>query len=285
MKRCLSCNASYMAPDWHCPACQAGVAQEGGIHLFAPSLANDNDGFDKESYARLAEVEDVNFWFRSRNALIVEMIKKYFPSSGDFLEIGCGTGYVLASLHKAFPDMRLVGTEIYSKGIGFAQKRLPEGAVFHQMDARAIPFTDEFDVIGAFDCLEHIEEDEDVLAEIYRALKPGGGAIFTVPQHAFLWSEADERACHKRRYGQGELQRKMKTAGFDILRTTSFVVFLFPLMVLNRKRKGGKQDEFGLPNWLNAVFSFVMMLERQLIRAGLDAPFGGSRLVVGRKPA
>jgi SAM-dependent methyltransferase len=59
-------------------------------------------------------------------------------------------------------------------------------AVLFQMDARKIPFESEFDVIGAFDVLEHIEEDEKALAQIFHAVLPGGGLILTVPQHRFL---------------------------------------------------------------------------------------------------
>ena len=51
---------------------------------------------------------------------------------------------------------------------------MPE-ARFFQMDARNIPFENEFDVIGVFDVLEHIEEDEIVFSQIFRAVKSGGG--------------------------------------------------------------------------------------------------------------
>jgi 2-polyprenyl-3-methyl-5-hydroxy-6-metoxy-1,4-benzoquinol methylase len=42
------------------------------------------------------------------------------------------------------------------------------------MDARNIPFAEEFDIIGAFDVLEHIEQDTDVLAKMYQATQNGG---------------------------------------------------------------------------------------------------------------
>lgn len=71
-----------------------------------------------------------------------------------------------------------------------------------QMDARAIPAEAVFDLIGAFDVIEHIEEDEAALAAIHRALAPGGVAIIAVPQHPWLWSEADDVAHHARRYSR-----------------------------------------------------------------------------------
>ncbi len=74
-----------------------------------------------------------------------------------------------------------------------------------QFDACAIPYKAEFDVIGAFDVIEHIEEDTAALTQMYQALKPGGGLLITVPQHRFLWSAVDEMSYHKRRYHRNEL--------------------------------------------------------------------------------
>ena len=78
------------------------------------------------------------------------------------------------------------------------------------MDARRIPFEREFDVVGAFDVLEHIVEDEDVLGQMFKATRPGGGLLVTVPQHPFLWSASDEHAMHQRRYSRAELRRKVE---------------------------------------------------------------------------
>ena len=80
------------------------------------------------------------------------------------------------------------------------------------MDARRIPYEAEFDVIGAFDVIEHIYEDAAVLQQMHRAVRPGGGIIVTVPQHRFLWSKQDEFSCHFRRYTRGELMSKVSCA-------------------------------------------------------------------------
>ena len=93
------------------------------------------------------------------------------------------------------------------------------GVTLFQMDARFVPFEEEFDVIGAFDALEHIKEDEDVLREIFRATKEGGGIILTVPQHPFLWSQMDEISHHYRRYTRRGLIDKVQRAGFEVVYT------------------------------------------------------------------
>lgn len=58
---------------------------------------------------------------------------------------------------------------------------------------KAFPFRKEFDTIGVFDVLEHVHEDEQILAQMHRAVHPdGGGIMLTVPQHPWLWSPTDE---------------------------------------------------------------------------------------------
>jgi len=71
--------------------------------------------------------------------------------------------------------MELSGSEVFSAGLAFAAKRVP-AARLYQMDARSIPFMAEFNVIGALGVLEHVDDDERVMSEVARALRPGGGS-------------------------------------------------------------------------------------------------------------
>jgi len=82
-----------------------------------------------------------------------------------------------------------------------------------------------------------LRDDELVLSEMFRATKPGGGIIVTVPQHQFLWSVVDEHAFHKRRYSRVDLVSKVERAGFRVARVTSFVSLLLPLMLLSRRTR------------------------------------------------
>ncbi len=139
-----------------------------------------SDGFDPEGFDALAALEHASFWFRSRNRLIVWTVRHYFPDAQRLLEIGCGTGFVLEGLRRAFPNLSLVGAELHAGGLRHAAKRVP-GVELMQFDARNIPFGGEFDVVGAFDVLEHIDADEEVLAEMHTAVRPAGGIVLTVP--------------------------------------------------------------------------------------------------------
>ena len=247
-------------------------------------------GFKKHYFKELAELEARNFWFRSRNKIILWALHKYSPGLKSFLEVGCGTGFVIAAVSKQFPDARLAGSEFLEEGLVFARQRVP-GAKFTQMDARHIPYEAELDAIGAFDVLEHIEEDEVVLQQIYKALKPGGIVFITVPQHRWLWSAVDEYACHVRRYSADELHQKVCRAGLEIIRSVSFVSTLLPAMYISRLLHKNKTDMdmddvagLRVNPILNKLFEWLLNFELTLIRAGVALPVGGSRLLVARKP-
>lgn len=289
MKVCLACAERFVGDDWRCPRCGEAPVVRDGYRAFAPELAARNDGFGEEYFAMLAPVEADNFWFRSRNRLLQWALQRFFSDARTFLEIGCGTGYVLAGMQNAFPRLRCCGSDIFTRGLAFAAQRLREAELF-QMDARRIPFVDEFDVIGLFDVLEHIEEDGLALAQMFQAVQPGGGILLTVPQHPFLWSAQDEFGCHKRRYTRRELVTKVRGAGFAITWATSFVSLLLPLMMISRLRRRHTTDgfdqmaEFKISQRVNTALERVLAIERAAITRNLSLPAGGSLLLVARRP-
>lgn len=289
MKVCLACGHRFVSEEWRCPLCGRTPGRLNGFWAFAPDLAEANDGFAGDFFESLADLEAGNFWFRARNRLVCWALRRHFPEASSFLEIGCGTGFVLSGIRREFPHWRLCGSEMFHLGLAFAEKRVP-GVSLLQMDARRIPFEEEFDVIGAFDVLEHIEEDEAVLHQLRQATRPGGGIVLTVPQHRFLWSRVDEYSFHKRRYTRKELVEKVVRAGFEVRRVTSFVFFLLPVMLLSRLRQHGRQGrfdplaEYRLPRFADIGLERIMEMERGLIERGVSFPVGGSLLVLaGRR--
>lgn len=288
MKRCLHCFQIFESLDWHCARCGWEPERRGTLPVFSPELAYNSSGFKASYFAPLAALEAEHFWFRMRNALIIWALGKYGAKVVSFMEIGCGTGFVLHGISRGFPNIRLVGSEIYPEGIAFAAERIM-GGEFMQMDARQIPFLAEFDAIGAFDVIEHIEEDEAVLQQMSRALKPGGLLLLTVPQHRWLWSAVDEYACHIRRYTVRELHDKVARAGFSIVRSTSFVTSLLPFMWISRLLQRGESENFDphaelrINPLLNRILGWFLHQELWLIRMGLSLPIGGSRLIVASK--
>lgn len=235
----------------------------------------------------MSAAEAKHFWFVGRSRLIVWALRRYFPHARRLLEIGCGTGGVANAVRAAFPRLEMTATEVLVRGLSFAVRKLP-GVSLLQMDAHRIPFHAEFDVIGAFDVLEHIDDDRGVLRAMYEGVAPGGGVVLTVPQHQALWSPIDDYGHHRRRYARRELEEKLRDAGFTVVRMTSFLSLLLPLLVAARWRLRSfdpKVDsELRVSPLLNGVLSGVCSLERTFIRMGVSWPAGGSLLAVAVRP-
>src|SRR5215469_8118958 len=124
-------------------------------------------GYDPSFFDQLASVEDQHFWFQARNHVIFKLVKRI--SSGLkpgylVLEPGCGTGNVLRVLQKACPEGVVVGLELWFDGLRHARLRSDASVV--QGDIRYSPFGKQFDLIGMFDVLEHIREDQETLLSL-----------------------------------------------------------------------------------------------------------------------
>lgn len=253
-------------------------------------------GYDASLFERIAAAEDRSFWFRARNRLIVQIVRD-LPLSGDrVLEVGCGTGYVLRALahecglplaHEC--GLQVTGSELFQEGLEQARLRVPD-AERVQLDAREMPYEEEFDLAGAFDVIEHVEDDVGVLRGMHRALRPGGYLMLTVPQHRWLWSAADDHAHHVRRYRRWELVDRVRAVGFEPVRATSFVTSLLPLMAISRWRQRISKkpydpiDELVPAEPANRILERVLTVECALIRRGADLPVGGSLALVARRP-
>lgn len=287
MKRCLQCNKLYESPTWTCPSCNFEPVERNGLKCFAPELKGQFDDYNPKGYATISRFQKEHFWFRGRNELICRQLDRFFPAAKSLLEVGCGTGQVLGTVRQFRPDIRLYGTEIHTCGLTFAQNCF-SGIEFFQMDARRIPFQDEFDAVCAFDVIEHVDDDLSVLRQLHDACRSGGGIMITVPQHRWLWSSKDETACHKRRYVVKDLCDKVRETGFEVVMTTSFVSLLLPLMYLSRlrhrtKKNGDAHSELHISRVINSVFLACSRLENRLIQTGVRLPVGGSLMLVGRK--
>lgn len=286
MNRCPQCHGG--TADDVCGVCGFSPSLIDGFPAYAPDLAREAPGFEASHFSSLAQLEAENFWFKARNALILDAFQRFCGDAQRYLEIGCGTGYVLSAISCRFPKLACWGSEIFVEGLSFAAQRTP-GARLLQMDARHVPFSGFFDAIGAFDVLEHIGDDVRVIAEMHQALRSGGHAIVTVPQHPSLWSVQDDFAHHVRRYERNELERKFTDNGFRISWSGSFVSLLLPALLISRLSRRGKSEEvdpfaeFHIPRWMNFTLLQIMRVERSLIRAGIHFPAGGSRLIVAEK--
>jgi SAM-dependent methyltransferase len=264
-----------------------------GFRCYAPERAFEETDYPSAGFDVSRRVEDASFWCQSRNRLIGSLVERYITARpARMLELGCGIGGVLTEL-VTHSNLSLTGSEIYLHGLRYARARLPQ-VDFIQLDATTMAFAADFEAIGAFDVLEHIDADETAMARVHEALTPGGVFLVTVPQYPSMWSRLDELVHHKRRYTRGELTGKLHGAGFELAYLGSFVCTLFPLMCLSRllpRRLGAEkaeeadqfQAEVQFSPVLNAVFDRVMRIDEAVVRAGLSLPFGGTLIAVARK--
>jgi len=137
---------------------------------------------------------------------------------------------------------------------------------------------------------DNVKEPGAVLTAFSRSWTRGGCVVMTVPAYSILWSEHDLALMHRRRYVAGVLAKRGRTAGFEVVRLTYALFFLFPLALvmrlLKRRPPPGKQPEAQLPplpEWLNRFLIWVQRIETTLL-SRLRFPWGVSVVAVLRKP-
>ncbi len=260
------------------------------------SLAVRPDSYDPRYFAEIAAVEDRHFWFTARNRLIREAvlgIVKDLPDKYRVIEVGCGTGVVLRELAKVCDRGEVIGLDLYPEAVAFASKR--SGCRVIVGDVTNPPVTGEFDVVGLFDVLEHLNDEAKTLEALRCILKPHGTLVLTVPAHMSLWSYFDVAAHHCRRYDKASLISVLEKCGFEVEYLTEFMVFLFPVLWTLRRLKGGtaKLDatetakrtsgELKVVPILNSVLHVGISLERFAIRHRWRLPVGSSVLAIAHK--
>lgn len=222
------------------------------------------------------------FWYRARRGLIKIILEKYKVRDKKILEIGCGVGgqlQVLSSL-----DNEVFGSDVNKEALDEASKL--GFKVFYQDAEKELGESEKYDVICAFDVLEHIKDDSLALKNIGKALKKDGLLIFSVPAFQFLYSGHDIYMGHHRRYSMRDLRQKLVNNDFQIIKIFYWNFFLFPLAFFSRvvfKKKTIKSDVQKIPKLLNFILLVILFLENFLIKIGLRFPCGVSIFGVAKK--
>ena len=142
------------------------------------------------------------------------------------------------------------------------------------------------DLVLMLDVLEHLDDDERALETAWKALRPGGVILITVPAFAWLWSAHDVALGHRRRYVAGSLQARVMEAGFRVEHQSYFNTLLFPAVVLARcwkRLRGDTSHDLRRPRALvNRLLAAAFGLERHVVPRW-RLPFGVSILLVGRR--
>src|SRR3989338_2861512 len=187
---------------------------------------------EKSYYKDFFVSEKEHWFFRARRNILIYFIKKHAKPDSIIFDFGCGSGYLVGELQKMDYDVRGMDfeKEAIDYGIDSGVKNLILGS------GNKIKYPDgSFDLITSFDTLEHIENEEPVIKELIRVLKPGGKMIITVPAYMWLWGVQDEVSHHFRRYTAGSLANVFENFfELEVIKMTYFVTFLFPPIAIIR---------------------------------------------------
>ena len=223
-------------------------------------------------YQQMAELDERHWWYRARRKIISDLIQREAqpPANAQILEIGCGTGHNLAML-SAFGHVE--GLELDDEARALSEKRLGRKVMSSPLPELAGVPERHYDLIGAFDVIEHIENDGAALASIATKLKPGGKFVMTVPAHQWMWTAHDTVNHHKRRYSKRSLKRLIAESPMKLDKIGYFNSLLFPLAVAQRvaSRLRGKEDA-------------DVKLPPAPLNTALEKTFAAERYLVGRLP-
>jgi len=210
-----------------------------------------------------------HFWFKAKTGLIDYLSSVPQSNTKKILSVGVGTGEDLPTLSK-------LGS-VYAIDIDAqALAMVPDHVVVEKKlaDACNLPYPDGFfDMVAAFDVMEHVADDQKMVDEIYRVLKPGGSYIFTVPAFNFLFSAHDRALHHYRRYNK-KMVKKLFT-NFTCTTLGYWLFFMFvPASIARLATKKSTGQMFSLPALINALCYKVLALENWMLRKGFKFPFG-----------
>jgi SAM-dependent methyltransferase len=197
----------------------------------------------------MAALDQRHWWYRARRKVIAALIRRCaMPKpAAEILEIGCGTGHNLAMLAE-FGSVSALEVDPEARSV--AETRLGKAVLSAPLpELDGVP-TAHFDLVGAFDVIEHIADDRAAVEAIAGTLKPGGKFVATVPAHQWMWSAHDVVNHHHRRYSASQFRSLIEKSPLKLERIGYFNSLLFPVAVAERmasKMRGKDDSDLALP--------------------------------------
>ena len=177
-----------------------------------------------------------NAWLR------YDLIRRMIPSSvEDILEIGCGMGALGVRLSAQYDYL---GLEPSGESFAVAEERMARGGgrgEVRNVLAEDLPAEDRFDLVCAFEVLEHIEDDAGALKSWAGRVRPGGYLLLSVPAHQSRFSTGDEIAGHFRRYEPTGMTALLESTGFTQVEVREYGMPLGYLLEAGRNLVGRRR--------------------------------------------
>lgn len=243
---------------------------------------------DKNYFKEYYLLERNHWWFKARAEILKSIIEKLnLPPETKILNVGVATGGTTELLQN-FGEVTSV--EFEHDCCIFLREELNKEVT--EASITALPFdNNSYDLVCAFDVIEHVDEDQKAADELKRVCKPEGYVCCTVPAFNFLWSHHDDVNHHKRRYTLKVFSRLFKD---KIIFSTYFNTILFlpvtsfrllsRVLPLQKLRKGAGSD-FTLngQGMLSTLFYRLMGMEKYLLKKFIKLPAGISILLIWKK--
>lgn len=242
----------------------------------------------RDYYTRYYHLERNNWWFIIRLKIIKQTIQKriYQHQPLKILNVGVATG---ASSDMLSEFGVVVSSEYDLETCKFLKENLNMEVV--QASVTDLPFADNsFDLVCAFDVIEHVEDDLKAYAEMKRVCKISGHIVTTVPAFMIMWSGHDVVNHHFRRYTKSEIYHLVRQNHL-IVRYSSYFnsILFFPVLVFRIiknifiKNEIPKSDfHKETPPMINQLLKSVFSLELSLLRF-IKFPFGVSYINISEK--
>ena len=245
---------------------------------------------DSQLYRDFARLEDSHWWFRGRRAVIREVLRRTLPAGPlRILDVGCGTGGMLKMLGE-FGSVE--GLDASEEGLGYCRERVGPALVLHKgVLPSGLPDGRRYDLVTAFDVLEHLEDPVTALSAIRAAVELKGAFVCTVPAYQLLWSDHDIVNHHQRRYTHGLLRQHIEAAGFAFGFHSYFNSVLLPPIALVRLAQrllprlagpGDARSDFSEASPLLNRFLEGLFSAERFVVPRMRLPFGVSLVAVAR---
>ena len=178
-----------------------------------------------------------------RRRLVAEWLEPYRPSA--VLDVGCGAGHMLDSLHDRFPGARFTGVDSAVDTVVENRRRL-KWCRFAALDLTRAPLRETFDTVVCSEVLEHVTDDERAIRNL--AAMTGRLLMITVPTGPLFPLEAGFG--HLRHYQLDALSARLQAQGLEILRAEAWG---FPMMTAFKRAANLRPAEtmagFGAGEW------------------------------------
>jgi SAM-dependent methyltransferase len=221
------------------------------------------------------------WWYRARTDLLKEVLQGFVEPGARILDVGSADGPSVGWLRGGDQHVSL---DLDPRGLG-------DNGVCGS--ALALPFEDAaFDIVAAFDVIEHCDPEKGALDEVARVLAPGGRLLMSVPAYQWAWSDFDDQNGHHRRYTKTRAVRAVQGSGLTVDRATYAFTSVFPFFVAERAARrvrpssSDTADIVSLPKVPAVVDSMLMGLSRvdAMVLRRTNLPFGSSVVLAASKP-